>query len=249
MGDLQTNIESSHTNDLPHQDVPHRGSLSIGAERAGNAVKEDVRRLREDVERLRKHVEDDDTVAIVRKMFTRGGAGDKQQEEQKKRLGIGDKIAGACDAMWGGPVAPRENDTIISWFSNFCGGVTTAHGINRVFDEGQGPVRRIFWILFFLASFIVLWFLVNSAIVQYMQADVATSIYTEDGSSIMPMVTVCNSSPLRCGCEVQTSACSCVLGYFVICYVLTSYLAASKKNQPLLIMNNWCAGILRPCDD
>ena len=181
---------------------------AINGARAGEAVTEDVSALRQEVERLRKRVEDDDTVAIVRKMFALGTAedGDGDENGAVKRKGIGDKIAGACDAMWGGPVAPREDDTVLSWFGNFCGGVTTAHGINRVFDEGQGPVRRGFWIVFFLASFVVLWNLVYSAILQYMQADVSTSIFTEDGSSTMPMVTVCNSSPLRCGCEVLQSS-------------------------------------------
>lgn len=103
---------------------------------------------------------DDDTVAIVRKMFALGATEGEGTEKKAKRRGIGDKMAGACDAMWGGPVAPREDDTVLSWFGNFCGGVTTAHGINRVFDEGQGPVRRGFWIVFCLASFVVLWNLV-----------------------------------------------------------------------------------------
>ncbi len=182
------------------------GPPLLSAKRASEALNEDVHALREEVERLRRRVEDDDTVAIVRKIFALDESAKGKADEENKKTGIGEKIASACDSMWGGPVAPREDDTILSWFGNFCGGVTTAHGINRVFDEGQGPVRRIFWIVFFLASFVVLWILVDKAIKQYLQADVTTSIYSEDGSSTMPMITVCNSSPLRCGCEVASRA-------------------------------------------
>lgn len=192
--------------DAGHVEAGQNGFPAAGAERAGEALNEDVHALREEVERLRKRVEDDDTVAIVRKIFALDENANEKAEDEQAKQGIGEKIAAACDSLWGGPVAPRENDTIISWFGNFCGGVTTAHGINRVFDEGQGPVRRIFWIVFFLASFVVLWILVDKAIKQYLQADVSTSIYTEDGSTTMPMITVCNSSPLRCGCEVASRA-------------------------------------------
>eukprot|EP00961_Rhodomonas_salina_P121497 1635452-Rhodomonas_salina.2 len=45
------------------------------------------------------------------------------------------KLRAMCGPIWGGPVAPYEDDTIPSWVSNFFGGVTTAHGINRVFDD------------------------------------------------------------------------------------------------------------------
>jgi hypothetical protein len=189
-----------------HAEEDQNGLPPLSAERAGEALNEDVHALREEVERLRKRVEDDDTVAIVRKIFALEEPAQAEKDEEVAKKGFGEKIAGACDSLWGGPVAPRENDTILSWLGNFCGGVTTAHGINRVFDEGQGPVRRIFWIVFFLASFVVLWILVDKAIKQYLQADVTTSIYTEDGSSTIPMITVCNSSPLRCGCEVASRA-------------------------------------------
>jgi len=163
--------------------------------------------MRREIEELRKRVEDDEARALVRAMFSTHGevAGPGEEEEAEagptRRRGIGDRIAGACDSLWGGPVAPHEDDTILSWFSTFCSGVTTAHGINRVFDDGQGPLRRAFWLLFFFAAFVVVWYLVNNAVLRFMRADVATTIATEEGSSTMPMVTVCNSSPLRCACE------------------------------------------------
>ena len=181
----------------------HAGSEGEGGgDKAAPGDSSSLRELRGEIERLREMVEHDERRALVRTMF-HFEASAPGEEATAKRRGLGDKIAGACDSLWGGPVAPYDDDTILSWVSTFCNGVTTAHGINRVFDDGQGPLRRVFWLLFFVSSFGVLWYLVNNAVLRFMGADVVTTIGTEEGSSILPMVTVCNSSPLRCGCEVR----------------------------------------------
>lgn len=77
------------------------------------------------------------------------------------------------------------------------------HGINRSFDDNQGPVRRIFWAIWFLASFWFLWLFVARLVEGYLVAEVKTMIYQEEGSSALPMITICNYSPVRCDCEVR----------------------------------------------
>ena len=47
--------------------------------------------------------------------------------------------------FWGGPMMAVSDDNPWSYFERFAGGTTTAHGINRVFDDDSGIVRRIFW--------------------------------------------------------------------------------------------------------
>jgi hypothetical protein len=42
-----------------------------------------------------------------------------------------------------------SDDNPWSYFERFAGGTTTAHGINRVFDDDSGIIRRIFWLACF----------------------------------------------------------------------------------------------------
>eukprot|EP00960_Hanusia_phi_P038449 753432-Hanusia_phi.AAC.2 len=58
---------------------------------------------------------------------------------------------------------------------NFFGGVTTAHGINRVFDEDNGILRRLFWFGAFTASFYALFFFVIDSIMLFIEAKSDTS--------------------------------------------------------------------------
>mmetsp|Transcript_55218 Transcript_55218/g.112957 ORF Transcript_55218/g.112957 Transcript_55218/m.112957 type:complete len:921 (+) Transcript_55218:100-2862(+) len=131
------------------------------------------------------------------------GGGEQKPDETEAGTapGMGAKCGDTCAKVWGGPTAPYEDDSIGSWLSNFFGGVTTAHGINRAFDEGNGLVRRVFWICLFFLSFIVLVFQLQSSFEDYFSAATTTNINSEDGDSMLPMITVCNLSPIRCGCE------------------------------------------------
>lgn len=74
-----------------------------------------------------------------------------------------------------------SDDNPWSFAERFFGGTTTAHGINRVFDDDAGIVRRIFWFCafaggcygrFFLVagSFLVFYLALFGAFrMQYMQ--------------------------------------------------------------------------------
>jgi hypothetical protein len=84
---------------------------------------------------------------------------------------------------------------------NFFGGVTTAHGINQVFKEFNGPVRRLFWLCAFAACFYFLFFLIIDTIIGFLTAATATLSATASHAGDLPMLTVCNLSPIRCGCE------------------------------------------------
>ena len=74
---------------------------------------------------------------------TDSGPASKDQSVEKG----GSKQEGAslgvscCTRMWGGPSNPHVDDSLVSWFANFAGGVQTAHGINRVCDDKAGPLR------------------------------------------------------------------------------------------------------------
>ena len=54
--------------------------------------------------------------------------------------------------FWGGPMMAVSDDNPWSYFERFAGGTTTAHGINRVFDDDAGIVRRIFWFCAFVGG-------------------------------------------------------------------------------------------------
>ena len=75
---------------------------------------------------------------------------------------------------------------------NFFGGVTTSHGINQVFKEHNGGVRRIAWLLCFSSSFYFLFFFIIDAIRTYIDAETATSLSTTTHGGLLPMVTLCN---------------------------------------------------------
>jgi len=139
-----------------------------------------------------------------------GGANDKGKEEDEtpEGLELGPEQPakpGCCGfvlkKMWGGPVIPRRSDTVGSWVENFFGGVTTAHGINRVFDGDSGMCRKFFWMALFLTGLGILGWSLTGTFQAYLDAETATSITFRDGSSDLPMVSVCNRSPIRCGCE------------------------------------------------
>jgi hypothetical protein len=84
---------------------------------------------------------------------------------------------------------------------NFFGGVTTAHGINQVFKEYNGPLRRLFWLGAFGGCFFALIFFIGDAITAFLGASTASVVSTGSHSGDLPMVTVCNLSPVRCGCS------------------------------------------------
>uniref|UniRef100_A0A7S0EM62 Uncharacterized protein n=1 Tax=Hanusia phi TaxID=3032 RepID=A0A7S0EM62_9CRYP len=106
-----------------------------------------------------------------------------------------------CTNLWGGPIQPRSDQSLWAWMENFFGGVTTAHGINRVFDEDNGILRRLFWFGAFTASFYALFFFVIDSIMLFIEAKSDTSFGQDSHAGILPMMTVCNLSPIRCGCS------------------------------------------------
>jgi hypothetical protein len=59
------------------------------------------------------------------------------------------KISHPVAVGWGGPAMAVTDDNPWSYWERFAGGTTTAHGINRVFDDDNGPVRRLFWLIAF----------------------------------------------------------------------------------------------------
>ena len=63
-------------------------------------------------------------------------------EKLKKNTGWLHPVA----AVWGGPAMAVTDDNPWSYWERFAGGTTTAHGINRVFDDDSGPLRRLFWL-------------------------------------------------------------------------------------------------------
>ena len=50
-----------------------------------------------------------------------------------------------CSFLWGGPCQATDQDNLWSWLARFFGGVSSAHGINRVFDDESGILRIVFW--------------------------------------------------------------------------------------------------------
>mmetsp|Transcript_32950 Transcript_32950/g.51389 ORF Transcript_32950/g.51389 Transcript_32950/m.51389 type:complete len:725 (+) Transcript_32950:250-2424(+) len=129
---------------------------------------------------------------------------DAASEDQKPAPeihSVPDPAARACQMLWGGPTAPQEDDTILSWITNFYGSVTTAHGINRVFDDHNGILRRVFWFALFITSFILLVMTLSSTFNGFFEGEIVTNVNFEDASNVLPMMTICNVSPLRCACE------------------------------------------------
>lgn len=111
------------------------------------------------------------------------------------------KIREMMGPVWGGPVAPFEDDTIASWMHSYFSGFTTAHGINRAYDDNNGMCRSVFWVCAFFISFVILIFQLQSSFEDYFSAATTTNIETRDGSNVLPMMTFCNLSPIRCGCD------------------------------------------------
>jgi hypothetical protein len=104
--------------------------------------------------------------------------------------------------MWGGPTMVCSDDTFFSFFfERFFGGVTTAHGINRVFDDDIGPLRRIFWLVMFIIGIYGTSYFVGSVMNDHISKGVTTSETEALHEGLLPMVSVCNLSPLKCSCE------------------------------------------------
>ena len=103
--------------------------------------------------------------------------------------------------LWGGPTQPTTEDNLWTFFERFFGGVTTAHGINRVFDDDIGIVRRIFWLALFAGGFYAAIYYGGSSVMEFLDSGVITVLSEADHTGELPRVTVCASSPVRCSCE------------------------------------------------
>ena len=159
-------------------------------------LEQEMLSLREERMQLKQQLE---VQKIVRQLFVQPQCArlNDQPGDLKK-----DKAEAACLSVWGGPVMPHECDTVWEWIGDFFGGYTTAHGINRVYDDNQGPLRRGFWCMIFLSSFYFLWLMMEKAVAAYLAAEVQVSLFSEEASTGFPMVSVCSYSPIRCRCEV-----------------------------------------------
>mmetsp|Transcript_30496 Transcript_30496/g.81357 ORF Transcript_30496/g.81357 Transcript_30496/m.81357 type:complete len:775 (+) Transcript_30496:410-2734(+) len=87
-----------------------------------------------------------------------------------------------------------------SFTENFFEGVTTAHGINQCWKPSNGVIRRIFWAACFGLAFWGLFFFIIDAVTQYIGAFFSTTTTTDTHDNLLPMITMCNLSPIRCGC-------------------------------------------------
>jgi hypothetical protein len=76
--------------------------------------------------------------------------------------------------LWGGPTQPTTEDNLWTFCERFFGGVTTAHGINRVFDDDIGIVRRIFWLLLFGGGFFAAIYFGGSSVTEFLDSGVIT---------------------------------------------------------------------------
>ena len=127
--------------------------------------------------------------------------GNDEKENSGKKTRCGGTPSAFCALMWGGPTMACSDDTFFSFFERFFGGVTTAHGINRVFDDGIGPLRRIFWLGMFIIRIYGAAYFVGSVIDDYIAKGVTTSATQALHEGLLPMVSVCNLSPFQCSCE------------------------------------------------
>jgi len=125
---------------------------------------------------------------------------DEKENSGSKTTRCGNPSA-FCALMWGGPTMACSDDTLFSFFERFFGGVTTAHGINRVFDDGIGPLRRIFWVGMSIIGIYGAAYFVGSVIDDYIAKGVTTSATEALHEGPLPMVSVCNLSPFQCSCE------------------------------------------------
>ena len=123
------------------------------------------------------------------------------------------------------------------WVQHFFGDVTTAHGINQVFKEHNGVLRRLFWACAFCGCFIGLFFFVVDSIITFIDALTATQISTDTHDGLLPMITVCNLSPIRCACQAfydPVVLASDKLVAMVLPYICSSLVAFQQVRRPPL---------------
>ena len=119
---------------------------------------------------------------------------------------------------------------------HYFGSETTSHGINQVFAENNGPIRRIAWFVAYILSTFGVYYLVADIMRAYVEAFTATSIEVRQHDGLMPMVTICSQSPIRCGCEAfyhpdvlsNTTLAAAFFPY--ICAPLISYTGAATAD-------------------
>ena len=85
------------------------------------------------------------------------------------------------------------SDNLYTWLARFYGGVSSAHGANRVFDDSQGPLRQLFWLGLFLAGFYAAILFSGSIVGDFLSKGVLTSLGTQEFDGELPQVTVCIS--------------------------------------------------------
>jgi hypothetical protein len=122
------------------------------------------------------------------------------KEEGQKGPSFFAKIMANPCGFWGGPIQPVTDDSLYSFVERFWGGVTTAHGCNRIFDDDNGIVRRIFWLGLFVAGFYGAILFGGSSIFEFLEKGVVTSLGEEVHPGHMPQVTVCAQSAFKCSC-------------------------------------------------
>jgi hypothetical protein len=126
---------------------------------------------------------------------------DNSHCDNNKDEGANCSVPNLCSLLWGGPIQPTSADSFWTWSTRVFGAVTTAHGINRVFDDNNGVLRRVFWLVVFLGGFGMTWFYCEQAVASYLSKGVVTVLAQEQHDGELPQVTVCGGSPVRCSCE------------------------------------------------
>jgi len=96
---------------------------------------------------------------------------------------------------------PASDETFWAWATRVLGGVTSAHGINRLVDPDNGVLRVVIWLGIVVACSYALVFFVESTLRGFLSAGVVRDITYSLHDGTLPMTTVCNESPIRCGCE------------------------------------------------
>jgi len=102
---------------------------------------------------------------------------------------------------WGGPMQPKEDDSVGSWVNNHFQNVSTAHGLNEAANDDSKPLRTIWWTVLFIGCFVLLVIQLRALFEDFFFAKIATNIEEKQGVKSLPMLTVCNPSRIRCGCE------------------------------------------------
>eukprot|EP00961_Rhodomonas_salina_P203501 2745997-Rhodomonas_salina.1 len=108
---------------------------------------------------------------------------------------------GCWSWVWGGPITPRSDQSVVSWAASFFSTVWTGHGLNQAFHRESGRGRVCFWVLFFCAALAALVWGLLSIFSDFFENSTTIVTSRRLGVEMLPMITVCADNSFRCTCD------------------------------------------------